>query len=198
MAVPLLVTWRMKFSYIVRSLTHVMNIYCDAAAVGSVYVINANAGGVLDLQDCADAVGSKMAPCFLDADLTSINYQLQEKVGFAWITRASGTVSGTPATTGTTQPASQCTLVLRDISSHFAKIILLETKIPAPYHIISRLDLDQPLKDFYDLFSADSGTVANRPSLWMLSRGGNALMSQPLVGATGDLNDKVRRARGLV
>jgi len=198
MSVPLLATFRMRFSYIVMGLTHTMNIFCAASVTGGVYSINANAGGAIGVQDAADAVGGKMAPLFLDADLTSFTYQLQERSGGTYITRQTGTPAGTPAATGTTRQASQCTFVLRDISNHFGKVILLETILPAPYHIISRADIDEPLKAFYDLFSVTSGTVANRPAYWAVTRGDNAYMSEPLVGMTGDLNDKVRRARGLV
>lgn len=198
MAVPYLAEARAHFIYQVASLTHTMNIPCNISVTGGVYTIDANAGGAIGVQAAADAVGGDLAPLFSDDDFGGMTMELQEKVGLSWVTRDTVTPAGTASASVVTVQASQLTLVLRDISNHLAKIILLETVATLPYHYTSVGALAGNLLDFYKLFSVTSGTVANRPAYWMVSRGDNALMDQPLVGVTGDLNDKVRRARGLV
>jgi len=198
MPVPLIATWRMHIEYQVLSLTHTLNMYCSADLVSGDYVINLNAGGTCTVQQAADGFGAGFVPMYRDTDLISCVAQLQEKSGFSWLTRDVKTVNGTPATTGATVLASQNTLVLRDISSHIGKIIALETTVGLPFHVTSPGSIPARLIGFYNEFSEDSGSGTYRPAKWVVTRGDNALQDEPLIGATGDFNDKVRRARGLV
>jgi len=198
MAVPLIATWRMHIIYQVLGLVHELNMYCDADLVSGSYVINLLAGGTCTVQQAADGFGAGFVPMYRDTDITSCVALLQQKSGFNWLTRDTKTVNGTPATTGTTVLASQNTLVLRDLPGNVAKIIALETTVPLPFHITSPGSIPARLIDFYNVYSKDSGSGTYRPALWMVSRGDNALQDEPLIGATGDFNDKVRRARGLV
>jgi hypothetical protein len=172
-------------------------MYTSASLVSGDYVVNLNAGGTCTVQQAADGFGAGFVPMYRDTDLTSCVARLQQKSGFNWLTRDTKTVNGTPATTGTTVPASQNTLVLRDLPGNVAKIIALETTVPLPFHVTSPGSIPARLIGFYNEFSEDSGSGTYRPSKWVVSRGDNALQDEPLIGATGDFNDKLRRARGL-
>lgn len=198
MSVPLLASARMHFMYTIAGLQHVMNLYCAAVEVSGVYNVGLNAGGNITVQQAADAVGSGMCPMLTAADCTSFTATLQTLTGGVWFPRSTVVVAGTLAASGTTIKGGQVSLVLRDISNHLMKVILLESQAPVGFRTTSPAGLSTAASNFYKLFSVTSGTVTNRPALWAVSRGDNALFAEPMVGFTTDLNDKVRRARGLV
>lgn len=198
MSVPVLATHRMHFSYIVAGLTHTLNLFCSASGTGTAALLNYLAGGTLTPQEGSDATAAGVAPFFASADFGGWAWALQKYVSGTWVTENSGSSSLTGTAAVVTVKASQMTIVLRDISNHFAKVVLLEGYFTPSYHFVSASALSGDIETVYNTFSKTSGSDPDRPALWMVSRGDNKLMDEPLVGLTGDLNDRVRRSRGLV
>jgi hypothetical protein len=189
----------MKFSYIISGLTHVNVVYTDASLVAGVYTMfDRLAGFTLDPQNGADGwAGSFSALNPATGGPTSALWELQELVGVSWITRVSGSTSLTTVSSTTYFAAAQMTVTLRAISANKLKVVQLENIAIPPYHYIAAGSLPSPFASWYAKWTM-SGSSPYGPWRWALSRGGDALMDDPLVAITGDLNDSVRRARGLV
>lgn len=198
MAVPLLVTWRAVFSYIVSGLTHKLSLWCEGDNPGGTYVIKDTTGGTTyTLSTVVAAMATALEYLYPNTDPTGLTLTLEEKVGLAWIPRgsASDTMDGSLGTANFL--TSQGTVVLRDISGHMAKVVFMEGAIIPPYHYVTSAGAPTAVQNFLKEFTS-AAVQTGAPWHWMLSRGGNAMQDSPLIGFTGDLNDKIRRARGLV
>jgi len=199
MAVPLLATWRMKFLYTVNVLSHTQVVYTDAQAAGASYnVYDRTSGFTLDVQDAADGWANSISAVNpTTGGNTGASWTLQELVGITWFDRISGVTTLGKVASTTYFPAGQMTMTLRDISGHFMRNILLEMYPIPPYRFVGSGGLSTPFSTAYAPWTA-ADSDARRPWLWALTRGGNALANDPLIAMTGDLNDQVRRARGVL
>lgn len=124
-----------------------------------------------------------------------LSHQLEERSGSLWFPVAFGTtlaLSGGPA-----QPASQFTLVLRDTSFLKIRVTLLECIHGYVGHSNTGLGINGAIDDFVGNYNGDGGG-SDMPYRWQKSRGNNFILGVGSVaGGTLDLNDKMKRRRGL-
>lgn len=204
MATPLTASYRMSFQYVVSSYTHVIRHYVRAVIVGGDYKVVLKDGVTqITPQQCADGMGNALDNLFQTANPASAAWTLEHLSGMAWNPVATG---GTATESGvSTAPAlaSQITLVLRDTSFKKVKAVVMESTVKPPYHFNVLGSNTGALHNFSSLlwafcleYDADTGEL-NPPQKWVVSRGNDYLQDHPFVGVTGDLNDKIRRGRGL-
>lgn len=198
MSQPLVSTARIDLSYSVSSLLHHLRCYIKNLTVsGASWDIDANpaVGGVLDWALAAQGLWDTLRP-LMPTSATVNQASLQSRSGLIWTPLASYSPTGA-VSANAYSPAQQATLTLRDTSNFKVRVIVLEQTFPIPAHFPSYGALTGDTLTFAKQFTVQR-TVTNAPWEWLVSRGERFLSDFSFVALTTDLNDDVRRARGLV
>lgn len=199
MATPLVPTYRLEFSLTVDGLLHKMRHYVNVDTSTPVKILGRNGISVITPTEAATGWATVVQTAWKSAAVPAFNWIFQHLVTGVWLPVDSGTVTNTNSSGTSPQQGSQVTLVLRDIAFKKVRVIALETLIPGPFHftnIVAAAAFNGPLGDLIKGYDTTAATT-NPPHDWVVGRSGNYLVTNPLVGATWDLNDKVRRARNL-
>lgn len=195
MAQPLLATLRITLPYSINTVAHKIRGYASSAAVAGDATILERRSGVYTLPWTNQA--TQWANILSNGLPASTDFGapvLEQRVGTVWNVISVAPVP-TPTLAGTFAPASQFTLVLRDLAFFKLKVILLDTNVTPPYHTVSTTGSPGSLNSLVAGYL--SGGLADNPYDWQKSRGDRFMAVNPFVGVTGDINDKIRRARGL-
>lgn len=198
MSQTLISTARMQLSYTIAGLQHKLNLYVkNATPSGGTYDIDVrpSVGGVITFDHAADGIADVLEE-LMPSGATLDSVALQLLTGSIWNSVYFANPSMTPSA-NTYVKAQQVTLVLRDTSFFKVKVITLEQTFPLPVHYSSYAALGGDTLNYVKEFTGNN-TVTYPPFNWVVSRGERFLADGPFVGLTTDLNDKVRRARGLV
>ncbi len=196
MSQPLLATKRITLNYEVNSVTHKARAYVSGSGVfisGTEAIDTRVTPSSMRWSDAADGMAAAIGNILPGTGIVG-NAILEDLVSGVWVpvdTHATSIV-----TSGTVVLASQMTLVLNDSAFKKVRVTVLDAAIPLPYHNVSLPTASAALDTTVGEYGpAHAGTFA--PYLWQKSRGNRFLAVGPLVGVTGDFNDKLRRRRGL-
>lgn len=199
MAQAQLVTGRIVLKYTVAGHLHraVANVR-NPQLVGSVWQINSRT------LDANDMVWSDAANGFYEsisyltpAGTTWSAAEFWQKVANAWVLRSTFTLTSTDHSSGTSYPAGQHTLTLRDVQFHQLKVIVLDSSagdIPKKYLAISAMPTQ--VQNFAKQFTS-APTVGGAPYIWQVSDSDQYINTSALVGLVTTYNRKIRRAYGL-
>lgn len=197
MATPLSATGRITIPITTQSGLHKVRHYVRGLAqTGGVWKVNTRTldENDLDWEDAAEAMAHSIS--FLFATAASVGDAVLEKLeGIVWQPKAFHTVV-IDQKGGSTAPASQATIVLRDVQFKKVKVVLLEINSGTLYHTNSYAALSGSFLNVIAEYTSDHvGT--NAPYVWMVGRGNAYLNTAPFVGVTVAPNHKARRALGL-
>lgn len=199
MATTLVPTYRMEFSYVVTGLLHKVRHYVNVDTSTPVKILKRD--GTTAITPAAAAAG------FVDAfqsgygvnQPTAFGWIFQHLVTGVWLPVATGTEPNENTVTTPQQLGAQVTSVFRDTAFKKVRLIELESIVPGPFHfanLAAATSFNAALGGLLQQYDS-TFTVTNPPFEWVVGRSGNYLATNPLVGVTWDLNDKVRRARNL-
>lgn len=196
MATSLSATGRITIAYVYSGFTHKCRGFVRGLApVGGSYNINSRTLDANDIvwTDAASALAGAMSN-ILTTSHTYAGATLEQWDGTVWVPRAVS--SPTPGlSAGTVYPATQVTVVLRDLNLKKVKIVVMETNEISPQHFVAGTAGDTNFDNFLAPFLSSTATAA--PFNWLVGRGNQYLNVAPFVGATVTLNRKLRRRRGL-
>lgn len=200
MAVPLTAAFRLNFAYTVQGLTHSLRMYCKAQVAltdNSGYgVLARDDSTIIGATDAAQGVWDGIRP-FFSAAVLPPQVTVQARVLTQWNPVATPIVTGNGSAGGGSSPASQLTITLRTVTFDHLRVLVLEAlgAIPAKYTGVIPFSLAYP--SLGTLWG--STAPSNGPYHWQVGRDNQHVQAgQAFVSAATDLNDKVRRARGLV
>jgi len=199
MSTPLVATHRIEFQYTVDGNLHKNRRYVGlgASSTPSVPTIQLRAP-LTDqaLSVVADGFWNAISSDYKASQTTFGDAILQELSGSAWLPYAVYTTAVTPTGTSVYIPAGQVTWTMRDSGFHKVRYIFLESDGPVgrkttlPY---SGLIMNAPVG--HSLLGTTSGAPVG--DIWNWSRGRSNLYMSSLIAEVSDLNDKLRRARGI-
>lgn len=198
MAQALVSTARIDLHYTVSTKAHVVRVYVKNLTVaGASWNIDGApvVGGVIDWSAAAQGLWDSVKPLMPSA-ATVDGANLMSRSGSVWTPLASYTPTGA-VSANAYSPAQQMSLTLRDTGTKFVRFLLLEQTFPLPAHFPSYGALTGDTLTMAKQFTVQR-TVTNAPFEWLVSRGERFLADFSFVALTTDLNDKLRRARGLV
>jgi hypothetical protein len=197
MSTALLATGRITQPYTIGGVTHKARAYVRGLTLGGgIWRVNSRTLDENDIvwSDAANQFANNIGN-LCDASTVFGAALLEQIVDGVWVTQDVFTVTVTTKT-GTYKPATQVTMVLRDINFKKVKVVVMEGTEAAPQHINGPTDGGTQM----DLFTHEFGsthTNANASYVWMVGRGNQYLATSPFVGLTVTLNRKIRRRRGL-
>lgn len=194
MATILTATWRATVPYTISGLAHKLHIYAKIATTTPTFSVRHRNGiDSSDFDDIMDRLASRLTNVLPSGTVIG-TCLFEQRSGSIWTPQYS--YLPTDTFSGSLQPATQLTAVLRDTAFKKVRLTVLDTKIAAPAHYpgLSGGGLD----GFIAGWGEAGAVVPEDPWFWAVSRGSNYMLSSPFAGTTMDLNDKIRRARGLV
>lgn len=197
MAQPFTATYRMVMNYHVTGVPHKTRFYVisDGSSSGGVPNITKRDGTFATWRAVLDEyVLGSLNYIFDDTQVTFGNSVFEHLVGGLWLPVDTSPVTGFTNAIGAPVLASQQTLVLRDMTFDFIKVVLLETSAPAPYHSSS-----PPSSGIAQSLSAVflSSYAALAMYNFVVSRSNDYIKTVgAFVGQTGTFNRKLRRRRG--
>lgn len=193
MTTDLIASARFTLQYVVAGLTHHIRAYVKPVALsGSSTTLEARTGGTIPANTAAGGLAAAIKEA-IDGAVGDV--LLEQRVGSVWIPEWTFSTSG--AGTGSNATARQMTLVLRAMDFTKMRVQIMESGVfTFPAHFNSYAGMGAADKAVLNVWCV-SGGDASYPIEWQVSRSNNFLFASPFVGMTTDLNDKVRRARGL-
>lgn len=197
MATPLTATHRFTMSYVVDGFTHIKRSYCKRQdpLIGGPAVLDRN-GSLIDVVDAAQGLWDTFSQS-LETTVPPPAVLFEERSGSLWLPVAAATVTGSGSSTNGVRLASQYTLVVRDTAFKKIRATWLEFSEAYVGHSPSGLGISTTLDVIANNYNG-AGAIANHPFLWEKSRGDNYILaSGAIAGGTLDLNDKIKRRRGL-
>lgn len=199
MATALVPTYRFEFSYVVNGLAHKVRHYVNVDTSTPVKVMERDGSTAIAQSDAADGFAITFLSGYGLSHVPAMSWIFQHLVAGVWLPINSGSHTNTNSSGVAPEEATQVTLVFRDLAFKQIKVIMLESLIDGPFHVSNLAAANS--------FNAALGSICQQydstfsvpfaPHLWVVGRSGNYLALTPLIGATWDLNDKVRRARNL-
>lgn len=199
MSQPLLATNRITLSYTVIGFAHKMHAYCirgfdTPAGVPQVTFRDGVTG--LEWEDAAQGLWNAIRP-MLEIPTAAATATFDELISLAWVPLAAAALTGAGQSSGSAKVASQATWVVRDTAFKFMRFIILEHTEGYVGHSPTGLTLGPtPANTTNDLNGVE--TLAGEPFNWQVSRGRRYILaSGAIAGLTYDLNDKLKRGRGL-
>lgn len=197
MAQPLLAQGRIVLPYLYSGFQHVSHFYVrNPQNVGATYNINSRAldENDLDWKDAAQSLWLAFS-YMLDDAVSAPIMKLETFDGVAW--NLVDTVAATGGNgSGTGQFGNTWVAVFRDVAFKKMKIVVAESPSPVPGHYTSISGAPSLFINGLTEWTED-GITAHPPFEWNVSRGDRYLKTSPFVSVTGNLNRKIRRARGL-
>jgi hypothetical protein len=199
MSQPLLATNRITVAYTCSGLQHKQRAYCirgfDTGG-GEPQVTFRDGSTGLPWDAAAQGIWNATR-AMMATSVAAATAIFEELVGLAWVPLAGVTLTGIGLAGGTPQPAQQASLVLRDTAFKFIRVILLETTQFYVGHSPTGLTLGADAAAWVNDYNG-AETLAGEPFQWQVSRGKRYILASGAVaGVTYDLNDKLKRARGL-
>lgn len=198
MPTTILATDRIELAYIVDGHEHKCRLYCKRVTTlttGHQSVTARDGSTLLDWTECAQAVAA-MIDAYSRADANPLAALQTQGAPNVW-NPIDFFATSTPGHGGAYQPASEITFVLRDTAFTRPKFVLMEGSSGYVGHSADGSGMPSAvvvLKNSLDGTSADP----HDPYNWMKSLHDNYLLaSGTIAGATLDLNDKLKRMRGL-
>lgn len=200
MAQPLTATYRLGLHIVVSGLTHVQRFYARASAS----ILSADGYFLWERDDIADIEPHTAAQVWWDTiksrfhtSTAAPSWLLENRVSTAWVPVAGGAVTGAGTGTDPNVLNSQFTVSLRTTDFNRIRMVILEPNI---FHTDQKLVGSAGMAtDWSSLASRLDGSAALAGQLfnWVRSLNNVELAnSGPIISATYDLNDAVRRARG--
>jgi hypothetical protein len=198
MSQPLVATSRLVAKYVVSGLTHTLRMYMAYNDVLGQHQMVDRDGITTVLWTLGGQYVWDKIRAMLDATLVPnpATLELQQRSGTLWnpIDFAALTGAGSG---GGFSPALQQTWVLRDIAFKKIRFEVLEGVYQYNYHSNTGVGLNAAETAVTSMLSGADAS-ANAPYRWMKSRGDRFILaSGAIAGLTHDLNDKLKRARGI-
>lgn len=199
MATALAATSRIQLQIAVPGVRpHLARHYCKAAPSG---------GGSYNvtLRDSSTVLVSTIAESWIDSlsdlypytQVPSMNWTLESLISGLWVPVASGTHSLPHGPTTSVYAASQVTLTLRDTGFHKVRSVMMETYMPVGVKSVSLGGIPSPASGWAGEYT-DAFIGTNATYQWVVGRSNLYLLAgSPIVGYVTDLNDKIRRERGI-
>lgn len=196
----LLANWRATLHYVVDGFPHISNHYCDALVdTGSLVgysLLDRDGATHIHLEDAAQRWGDLIGS-ILYSTLSSVgSVLLEQRSGSVWNPVVSSTPVSVSMTGFTYNKASQMTTVLRDTAFKKVKDLAMESVVLVGKHGVA-VPSSAFVEHAYLLSFTDGFTGPSDPYRWIKSRGNRYLATVPFVGYTTDLNNKIRRRRGI-
>lgn len=196
MATPLAAQYRINFQITVDRLVHKLRTYLrvipGSGASGFDVVMRDGTTGI-DTNTIADSLLNLIASSFQASVTTFDNPTLEQLSGSAWLPIAPLTITVAPTGTAAYSPASQFSLTLRDSAFHKIRFILLETEdLPGQKFFPPG---SGGAVAFFSYFTTTPGAGSTHGHNWM--RGRSDLYVSSAVAIVTDLNDRLRRDRGI-
>jgi len=196
MSVPLAAFYRIELEFTVEGIAHKTRAYCHRGAdIAGVPTVTAR-------DTVTDGVWTDRAQGYWDAlkqvyasEVTAPQAQFQHFVSGAWNPVDVAALTGAGAGTGSTSPANQLTMTLRDTSFDKVRVVLLETIGGYLGKATTAVGLSGNLGNLSARYTS-SHAAADDPFNWQQSRGARYLALSPFVSIVFDTNNKMRRARG--
>lgn len=189
---PYTAGYQLDIVYTVQGFTHRVQLPCGATNIGGSYNLLR-----LSMSDypVASAVAdfTNLAKPWFAADVTFTQWILQQHDGGVFIPVAQSGIAVVGTNAGTTKLATQATVVFRDLSYLFYRLVLMEVAFPAPAK--DTIPSGTPAVDDLIIDMLPSATSANPIWQWVRSRGNHSLNSA--LGYTNTFNRRFRRKRGL-
>lgn len=194
MSQPLIATWRLTQPYTVAGLVHKWRAYFRIATTTPALTVRARDGvTTFAIDDVIERVAQNMRNV-LPTGATFGTALVEEHVGLIWQPRYVHLPTPSAAA-GTHFPATQITVTMRDSGFHFVRLVILDGNVSAPRHFATL-----PATSEINAWLAGYVSTAPNPEapyFWQVSRSNLYLLDGGFAGITLDLNDKIRRARGL-
>jgi hypothetical protein len=199
MSEPLAATARIELTYTILNFQHRLRHYCAYNDVlGQHQLVDRDGITTILWTVAAQYWWDKLRPLLENATwFTPPQAQLQHRDGAIWNPIDFATLTGTESSGQLTYQASQATLVLRDSAFKKIRVLALEHTGGYAFHSQSGQGPNQAFTEWTNAYSG-ADTSANAMYRWVKSRGDRFILGTGNVaGLTFDLNDKLKRARGL-
>lgn len=201
MSTPLTANYRISIAYVVRTIPHVWRGYCKRGAdlSGIPSVIVRDGSTTIEWSHAAQGAWNVIRQ-ILENETPAPNATLEHRLTGTqvWETIDTAALESTGADTQDTSLASQLTVVLRDTANKKIRFVVLEHSRGYVGHAANHDGFGDPVKSLVknlDGFVTDDNTI---PFGWQVSRANNYIKATgACAGITLDLNDKVKRGRGL-
>lgn len=197
MATPLSATGRVTVPYTENGKTHKLRVYCSIAnpTGPAPYLLDFRDATSGDWQVKVASLQAKLAAT-MAAGASFGNPLLEYRTGILWSLLDSFPSATYTFPSDAYNPAVQVTAVLRDTLNKKTRFEMMEGRYAAPFHSIGSVGAPTAWANLASALSSAGGDPDD-PYMWIKSRGDNYLASASVVGITGTLNKKLRRARGL-
>ena len=197
MSTPVTASWRFEFPIVVDGFIHRNHCYVKAqpSTLHPPYDLVMNHSGVnITMQAAVDSYLTLWKASYSVASTTFGAVLLQQLSGGAWLPVA--TITPTVAPTGAVPyvPASQMTVTARDSAFHKIKVVQLETVDGAGTKYLPPSTGGSAT--VFAWYTDSSGSAPTDGSQWIVGR--SNLYVTSCVSLVTDLNDKIRRRRGIV
>ncbi len=199
MSQPLLATARLEFLYVVNSFNHRLNTYMAYNDVLGQHQMNDRDGITTVLWTLgAQYLWDKVRGVYSAAGLpAAAQVSLFSRSGSIWNLIDVAALTGIGSGSGTVALANQSTWVVRDTAFKKIRFVLLEDLYGYAFHVQNGISGSAPLDDVTKMING-TDTNASAPFRWMKSRGDRFIAATgSIAGLTQDLNDRLKRARGL-
>lgn len=199
MSVALAATARIAIAYVVDGLHHVIHHYCAYNLVlGVPQLVDRDGITTILWTLAAGDLWSVAKGMFTAASVPSVpTATLESRSGALWNPVAVTSLVGIGTHGGTYNKASELTFVLRDTLFKKVRVNWLEGAFGYVGHSATGTGIEASVDGMANMYNgANAG--ANDPYRWVKSRGDRFLAPTGVIaGGTLDLNDKLKRARGL-
>lgn len=197
----LVATHRITVSYADASQVHVIRAYCKPANMSATppTIHHRNGSTTFSWVLAAQHLFSMIAN-ILDNDFSPGGALLEENVvgTDTWTVVDTASLTGTGALGSGTLPASQYTLVVRDTEFRKIRVVVLDTAKHYTGHSASGLGIDTDTDTVANEYNGANASDDDSPYNWQVSRKNLFVKAVGAVaGGTYDLNDRVKRDRGL-
>jgi len=196
-ATVLTATHRITISYIVAGSLHKYRAYCKRQdpLIGDPAVLDRD-GGLITWTDAAEGLWGLVNQLYNTA-VAAASALFEERSGAVWLPIASATLAAVGTDATPYAPAQQITWVIRDTAFKKIRAVWLETSQPYIGHSNTVTGLSAGVNQVGAAYQ-EEGAFTNNAFRWQKSRGDNYILATGAVaGVTFDLNDKLKRGRGL-
>jgi|SRR5215831_17447861 len=201
MSEPLTAEYRLELTIVVAALVHKLRHYAEASpsllSADGYFLFDRSGIASIQPRDAAAVWWAALKPAY-NTTVAPPTWILHNRVGPVWNPVASGTLSGNGTNTSGIVYASQLTISLRtDNFKRVRQILMEQSTADHATKYFGYTDLHTNLPDLADCLVGTFGG-GNNLHEWVRSRNKRELAeSAPIISTTFDLNDKLRRARGV-
>jgi hypothetical protein len=196
MSTPLSASYRIDFPYTVSGFTHHSRHYLSATPGSGVSgydaILRDGTTGV-DCTTIADAYWAHVGVLFKSSETIFGQPTLEHLSGISWLPIAVLPTVNQPTASSAYVPAEQLSVTLRDSAFHKVRDIILEANESAGMRVIP--PGGDAWSTFFDYYSVPGGGGSTHGYNWM--RGRSNLYVTSVVSLVTDLNNKLRRRRGI-